>query len=139
MPFWALYQQKYTMIFACAKSIKKLFHTCNYLFLSLHWTLSKLCILNTCIKRTFFQFTLFMPVATKTACLKQRQFSWNIWRGNVVQKSYNNTPWNIFLIIYQFQNYFQKSFKCRRHLLNPFIPVLAKTATSQVDLQVWKG
>ena len=23
--------------------------------------------------------------------------------------------------------------------LNPFIPVSAKTATSQVDLQVWKG
>ena len=24
-------------------------------------------------------------------------------------------------------------------LINPFIPVSAKTATSQVDLQVWKG
>ena len=34
--------------------------------------------------------------------------------------------------LWQKKNYVEK-------LLNPFIPVAAKTATSQVDLQVWKG
>ena len=28
---------------------------------------------------------------------------------------------------------------CMSSWFNPFIPVAAKTATSQVDLQVWKG
>ena len=38
-----------------------------------------------------------------------------------------------------FQFFFDEQVHIVKIYFNPFIPVSAKTATSQVDLQVWKG
>ena len=66
------------------------------------------------------------------------QLSWKKWWIDikilikvVFQCKRNDHLFSIFWIFdFKFSNKFN---------INPFIPVAAKTATSQVDLQVWKG